>query len=315
MPGDHDQRRRNEILVADDESISRIKARPTTEMQDVKLFGVKIPLGPKRGSFESLGPRRWHAGHCHAARWPRSIAAATRLILFRGRPAAALGTQRRGAIGQAGELTLEGDYEGVQALVAAGGGVLAVALDSGIVQLCDAETLAPASQHQPFADSVPRQLVVDAAGNVAVLFHNGQLWTRSSVTGDPLDLPPTDRLTAFHFDRDGRILLADKARVVRLLRPNNGGYETTTLAARATALERVQRYLIAPLYTVFPKPGKLKETNAYLLTKPSALLQMAGAGLDEPQPQLDPWTPVWSSGLFAVAMLLVGCVYISRQDF
>jgi hypothetical protein len=33
------------------------------------------------------------------------------------------------------------------------------------------------------------------------------------------------------------------------------------------------------------------------------------------QQSLDPWTPLWSSALFTLVMLIAACVYIEWQEF
>jgi hypothetical protein len=60
----------------------------------------------------------------------------------------------------------------------------------------------------------------------------------------------------------------------------------------------------------------LKNTATYLITKK----ETSGGGLNQRdieayRPPVDPWQPVYTSGIFLVIMLGLTCVYIERQDY
>ena len=80
-------------------------------------------------------------------------------------------------------------------------------------------------------------------------------------------------------------------------------------------MERVYRYAILPLYTVFPKPGELDKTVQYLLSGKETVEVIEGGDLSTAQKELEPWRPVWSSLAFMVVVLTLGCFYLERQDF
>ena len=80
--------------------------------------------------------------------------------------------------------------------------------------------------------------------------------------------------------------------------------------------EKIYRYALHPLYTVFPKPGQLNQTVMYLLTSkdatPGAIRLDDGNGGPR---KLDVWGPIWSNSLFLVVVLAIACVYVYRKDF
>ncbi len=69
------------------------------------------------------------------------------------------------------------------------------------------------------------------------------------------------------------------------------------------------------MYTVFPKPGELDKTVQYLLSGKETADMGEGGDLSTAQKELDPWRPVWSSLVFMVVVLGLGCLYLERQDF
>jgi hypothetical protein len=81
-------------------------------------------------------------------------------------------------------------------------------------------------------------------------------------------------------------------------------------------LERVYRYGVLPLYTIFPKPGELDNMVAYLLTEQeTAAVSPDAENLSAGQVMLNVKGPVWSSLAFTVVMLGLTCLYVRRADF
>lgn len=77
--------------------------------------------------------------------------------------------------------------------------------------------------------------------------------------------------------------------------------------------------MVDPLYTVFPKPGKLNDVVAYLLTDdedgPPANRRgrpnRAAARTSPP----DIWMPLWSNLAFMAVLLAATSLYVYRRDF
>jgi len=117
------------------------------------------------------------------------------------------------------------------------------------------------------------------------------------------------------FVSENRLLVAD--RVTRVTE-----YDITTgdvqkrYAPTLGMVERGYYYLLVPAYTVFPKPGELDKTIAYLLSGEETRATGPRSGdLEAAREQLHPWAPVWSSLAFTLVVLAVACMYIERQEF
>src|SRR5206468_2931515 len=81
-------------------------------------------------------------------------------------------------------------------------------------------------------------------------------------------------------------------------------------------LERVYRYAVLPIYTVFPKPGELDNMVAYLITEQeTAAVGPDSENLTTAQVKLNVKGPVWSSLAFTLVMLALTCLYVRRADF
>lgn len=152
---------------------------------------------------------------------------------------------------------------------------------------------------------------------LAILYVNDRLWlydlkTDRDWTGD---VPRQGQISGFAFSQPDRLAVADARGVVQLLSLPDLAVEQT-FAPRLSILERIYWYAIRPLYLVFPKPKQLANTTDYLLTgKETESVEMGPPGSGTIHVQLDPWTPVWTSSLFVIAVLGIGCVYMQRQEF
>jgi hypothetical protein len=81
--------------------------------------------------------------------------------------------------------------------------------------------------------------------------------------------------------------------------------------------EKIYRYALHPLYTVFPKPGQLNETVTYVLTSKDAAASGAVRFKEPPNVpvKFDVWGPVWSNLVFLAVVLAIACGYVYRKDF
>jgi hypothetical protein len=80
------------------------------------------------------------------------------------------------------------------------------------------------------------------------------------------------------------------------------------------------RYVVTPLYTIFPKPSEMNGVVTHLVVgDPIELFEQSRAPRDELQReeriQIDIWQPIISNVIFLVVVLAITCVYIERKDF
>jgi hypothetical protein len=84
-------------------------------------------------------------------------------------------------------------------------------------------------------------------------------------------------------------------------------------------LEVLYRYVVMPLYTVFPKPGEMDGVVTQLVVgDPVDLFEQSRLPRDQVNVErkpIDIWRPIWSNLAFLIVMLTITCVYITRRDF
>lgn len=212
---------------------------------------------------------------------------------------------------------LEGD-ETKGAVMAFAGETLVVGREDGKLQILDAKSLELRKELQGEKSSQPRFAAAAPGGGVfAVVFQNGRLWLVDSVKNTVRRAPLYGQgdIYAATFDKSGDLLVAD--RTTRVSRYDAASLKVEErFAPSMSVIERVYRFGLNPLYTVFPKPGELDRTVQYVLTgKETTNLGMFGDNMQMARNKINPWRPVWSGVIFMVVMLGLACVYIERQEF
>ncbi len=208
--------------------------------------------------------------------------------------------------------------ESQRALLAAGGNTLLVARTNGELLLWDAGNLQQKQQLLGERQSEPRFAVASPDGAImAVLFHNGRLWLidTQSQTRLSISIAGQGDISAVAFDGPNRVLVADRIDRVAAYALPSGEVERWYTPV-ADTMRRVYRYVIRPIYTVFPKPSELDNSVNYLLTeRDTVAFGPNQEDLSAARIKIDPWGPLWSSLAFVAVMLLLSCLYIQRQDF
>ena len=188
--------------------------------------------------------------------------------------------------------------------------------DDGRLQILDAETFESRDEFQPEGPNQSRFINASPDGRwFTIVFHNGNLWlydaesrefTKPRVAGQ-------GDISSAMFSHDNQLFVCDQT-----LRLSRYELPSLKLARRYSPklgwLASGYRYVVVPLYTVFPKPGELDKTFQYMLsgkeTESGNRSDMVAS-----QQDLDPWTPLWSSALFTLVILIASCVYIELQEF
>ncbi len=151
---------------------------------------------------------------------------------------------------------------------------------------------------------------------IAMVYSNQHLWLmdvdndrklyRPSVTG-------SSNASSVSFDADSRLCVFDRENRLTV-------YETATLQSvkelipKDSWFETAYRYLVSPLYTVFPKPGEFHKVTSYLSSTRDTANNPAADLIFEPiEPH--PLSPLWSGLGFMVLMLGLSCWIFSRKDF
>ena len=175
---------------------------------------------------------------------------------------------------------------------------------------------------KPEGKQKPRSMVASPDGQtLAVLFDDSKVWLYDLEHGRPLTerISGQGDISAITFSPTNRLFVADG--FGRVTTYKTGPFERSEVfAPPAETLEILYRYVVMPLYTVFPKPGELDGVVTYLVVgDPVNLFEQSRMPRDqinlENRGPIDIWQPIWSNLVFLAVMLTITCVYISRRDF
>jgi ABC-type transport system involved in multi-copper enzyme maturation permease subunit len=208
--------------------------------------------------------------------------------------------------------------DGQAATLAFGGDTLLVARQDGSILMLDGQTLDQRATFAPEGSGPPRFVAAASGGRwFSIVFHNGDLFLLDAQAGalTAADVRGQGDISTATFTPQGTLLVADRGtRVIEY--DVITAQEVRRYAPGAGVLERVYRWIVVPVYTVFPKPGELDKTIDYLLSGEETRATGREAGdLESARERLDPWSPVWSSLAFTIVVLALACVYIERQEF
>ncbi len=298
----------DKLFAASAQGIYRLEGDLEARQEDINIFGVRIPLPEQGGRFVNVGPDVQFRPPQSAA-----IDADTGdIVLFDGFRLVRFEADDEGTYREAAEATFDVKLTGEVAIT---GGDVYLALD-GEVRRYDAE-LALVETVESVSRSNPGSMTVSPDGRVlAVLYRDGDLWTYDCRAHEPLAMSITGQGDVSSVAFDGSTMyVAD--RVTRITQYELA--DDSVIGRRQGALplaERIYRYALHPLYTIFPKPGQLNETVMYVLSSNDT--QLGALRLDDggngPQ-RLDVWGPIWSNLVFLAVVLAAACVYIYRKDF
>ncbi len=189
-------------------------------------------------------------------------------------------------------------------LGATGGNIL-VGREDGSLLLYDSE-LELRKEFNPESRSASKWVSNSPDGKTfAVTFNNGNLWVVNA--DEEAIAKPNIRgqgdISATLFTNDANLMATYQS--VRLCETNLESMEiVNSYAPSMGTMEIAYRYVIYPLYVVFPKPSEMNRTIDFALAK------------EEEANKIErPYEPLWSSLLFIVGVLIISCIYVERQEF
>jgi hypothetical protein len=299
----------DDVLIASSQGIYRLEGDLTAKQPDINLFGLHLRLPERGGRFANVGPKMQLRPLESAAIDPQTGS----IAIFDGFRLVVYHRDAKGVYRQRGDQSFERKQYGKVAI--AGDQVFLALADGQIHRYSD--ELKPLDVVSSGAASLPDSATVSSDGRyLAIVFHNETLWLHDVREARPCVLPLVGQgdISAVAFDGP-KMFVAD-----RLSRVTE--YDLDKLQrgrqweGRMPLAEKIYRYALHPLYTVFPKPGQLNDTVNYLLTANDS--QSGAVRLGDPQnarAKLDVWGPVWSNLAFLIVVLAVACGYIYRKDF
>lgn len=300
------------ILVVSSLGLSRLAGDPLAKREPLKIGGWEIPL-PGSGPFQSVNP---DPPVLITQPADATIHPKTGEVALYTRATITILTPNKNKFEKRIESKLDGK-ERQAAVLSFSGKYLVLGREDGRLQLLDEKSLKVVKEWRPEGVNPPRFIDASPDGRwFAIVFHTGRLWLLDT-TEQSLQRAGTSgqgTISAANFTSKGHLLVVDRTdrvseysmepiQVVQRFSPNSG------------LLLNGYRYLLVPLYTIFPKPGELDETFDYLLSGKETEKTESDSDLASAQRVIDPWTPLWSSALFTVIMLAIACAYIEWQEF
>jgi len=301
------------ILLVSSLDLYRLAGDPKQAGQSVQVLGFSLPL-PGRDPFVGVGPEPG-LGLLQPADAAVNRDTGELAVYRRGR-LTVLRKNAQDRYERRLEKKLDDDYRGDVAM-AFGGDTVLIGCDDGQMFAFDAKNLQERRRFTVEGRNQPRFITAAPGGRYfAVVFHHGALWIYDRQADDmarPRIAGQRD-ISCCIFPSPGRAMVVD--RTTRVTQYDLPAWRAThRYAPPLSLLERVYRYAILPLYTVFPKPGELDKTVQCILSGKETAELGEGGDLSTAQKELEPWRPVWSSLAFMVAVLTLGCIYLQRQDF
>jgi hypothetical protein len=229
------------------------------------------------------------------------------------------------------------DSEQKAATLALGGNTLIVGREDGKVLIFDPKTLRERQSLSPEGETPPRFMEAAPGGEwFAILFQNRRLWLYDAENQRlrEANLWSQGDISAVAFSSADTLLVADEiARVRELELPSLAVSRTFapntlpmlgegwTVLGMKVNYYTLHRWFITPLYNILPKPGELGRTLNYFVTGKTTLATAESEIVtdrdisSDRHLQRNPWTPVWSCGIFIAIMLALGCWLIEKREF
>jgi hypothetical protein len=150
---------------------------------------------------------------------------------------------------------------------------------------------------------------------IAMMYANRNLWlmdvtnqtvTKASVTGQ-------GNVSSVAFDPQNRLCVIDRESRLSVYQPNDLAF-VENYSPSDGPFELAYRYLISPIYTVFPKPGEFYKVTSYMSSTRDTTADPTVDLIGEPAEQ-NPLLPLWSGLGFMVLMLTLSCGVFHFKDY
>lgn len=213
---------------------------------------------------------------------------------------------------------LEFDRKKMSCLLAFKGDTIMLAFGNGIIAEYDSSSLELRKEHHPKQRSAIETIAGSPDGNYfGVQYRNGDLWVLDKNQRQEFESAKINgqgNVNAFVFGNDGKLWVAENTDRLTMynLAANTQG---DRLAPAGTWYEKAFRYVIAPLYRAFPKPGEFYKVVSHL-SDAGDTTKMKDVDLRiNPLENANPWQPLWSGLGFMLGMLILASTYFHFKDF
>ena len=196
------------------------------------------------------------------------------------------------------------------------GNAIVLVLGNGEVIQIDRESLTETRSYLPETRSKVKQMSMSRDGKwLAVAYANERLWTLN-IEQEKMQLANVGgqgKISGVGFNDQNQMWVADRNDRMKLYEPE-GGSALVKHAPQASPFKMVYRYLVRPIYLVFPKPSEVYKVVTHISSTRDTTYNR-NVDLSNSQEAADPWSPLWSGLGFMAFMLFLGCVLFNYADF
>ena len=224
------------------------------------------------------------------------------------------GSYKRGTI-----LTPEVEFDRkMSCLVSFKGDTIMLAYGNGKIIEYDANSQEKRKEHQPETRTAIETIAASPDGQyIGALYRNGNLWIFDKTKSDeflPANVTGQGKINAFVLGTGGKLWVSENTD--RLTMYNlSAGTSGNRLAPGGTWYEKAFRWVIAPLYRAFPKPGEFYKVVSHLSSSGDAKTNLDVDLRINPLENANPWQPLWSGLGFMLGMLIIASTYFHFKDF
>lgn len=200
-------------------------------------------------------------------------------------------------------------------------GMLLIPLRGRTMVVFDAQSLEPVAELQLPRPGIPLSLCCDEDSGLAVVtYANGETWLFDSADKSFSKKQFVRKATSSAFDSKGQLVIAhgvDDFTIVQL----PSGAVVSSPPVQKNLIRNIYDWCVDPIYSVFPKPNECYVLIEHLANDGSVDSNRAEDSpveidIDAMNAQADnPWSPILSSGVFALVLMLFNCLYFWRQEF
>lgn len=300
-----------EILVAGTDGLFRLEGEAIGPASAFKLFGLSLPGLGESAQFVRVDDE--------SLDWKRPFAAAidpvSGRVLIRTGDTIAILQPVAGRFEVQSSITLDTSQECVAGFA---GERFLIASENGDVHVHDANTLQRLETHRPFGNNEPKDMITSPDGRwAAVLFHHRRVWVYDLGKNESQKPPLSGQgdISAIAFNEDSNLLAADRFGRITRYSAGESFLVDETMEPEPDFLETLYISVIAPLHTVFPKPGEMENVVSWLMTKQQTIGPEDTNELSVSREVFSIQEPLWSNLGFLIVMLTITSVLISRRDF
>lgn len=323
-----------DLIAVADNGVYRVSATPDDKPADtdapaaeadekpagINIFGFKIGAPARKEAEEAEGPDGLLSEDIGQLPGDARVAfdATTRSIWIHGSRELRKFSQTDGIFREVE--SIDPELKEVTAL-SANGGIVVLANrseDTHLVTIMDGENMESRRTIDVQSDDDLNKLSISDDGRwISCLFDNDQLAMydlQDTNDGAITRFPSQGSISGARF-ANGTLLIVDSNDRVMELSPDTRQRQSI-VAPQLRVVRQLYRYLVRPLYLIFPKPAELQNTMQYAITgKDTVKVEGPGMGPGGRTIKLNPWEPLVSNSIFIGVMLLFGCIYVYRQDF